>query len=447
MGAFKIGRKAALVLMAGDLVAILMALFLSMVIRNGTIPIMHTWLIILLVFLPVFCMWLVLFFIYNFYGRVTVSTSRNLPIVLFQAMVFNMLIAIVFFYAFPTHGITPKTTLIILSGSSYLLVYAWRAYLFPLLSRRHKESVMIIGRNPEHEEILQELTSHPSFDIVATVSDGTNSDELKQEIKRTRAKVIIADMRSQKSEALFRSFKPEEILKLRFVNPAWLYENLFGRIPLSHVTNTWLFTHITYEQRIYDAIKRVMDIIVAGILGLLSLVLYPFVAVAIKLEDGGDVFIRQLRIGRDMRTVRIIKFRSMTGNDDGKYEGGRSKLLPTRVGAFLRSSRIDELPQLWNVLKGDLSLVGPRPELIPLTEYYAQEIPFYHVRHLIAPGLAGWAQIHQIADSTDPHHSTAVDATKEKLSYDFYYLKHRSPVLDLMVLLKTIRIILSRKGS
>ncbi|PIR59704.1 MAG: hypothetical protein COU68_04165, partial [Candidatus Pacebacteria bacterium CG10_big_fil_rev_8_21_14_0_10_45_6] len=119
MGAFKIGRKAALVLMAGDLVAILMALFLSMVIRNGTIPIMHTWLIILLVFLPVFCMWLVLFFIYNFYGRVTVSTSRNLPIVLFQAMVFNMLIAIVFFYAFPTHGITPKTTLIILSGSSY----------------------------------------------------------------------------------------------------------------------------------------------------------------------------------------------------------------------------------------------------------------------------------------------------------------------------------------
>lgn len=447
MQVFKIGKKEALKLLVGDLFVLFISLILSLILRAGEVPRGPIFLLNIYAFIPVFALWIVGFFIYNLYGRSTVSSQRNLPTILFQALIFNTLTAVVFFYVFSIQGVTPKTTLIIISLVAYVLLYVWRAHLLPRISVRQDESVLIVGKSPEHEELLHELNGNPSIRVRASLYEGKDSPELKEELKRLRAKVVIIDTRGSHAEQLFQSFTPEEILKLRFVNPTWLYEELFGRIPLSHVTNTWLFTHVTYEQKVYDAMKRIIDVIVATILGIMSLIFYPFVALAITIEDRGPIFIRQTRIGRGMKPIEIIKFRSMTGNDQGKYDADKSKLVLTLVGSFLRASRIDELPQLWNVLKGDLSLVGPRPELVPLADQYATEIPFYHVRHLIAPGLAGWAQIHQIANATDPHHGTAVAATREKLSYDFYYLKHRSLVLDIAVLLKTIKIMLSKPGS
>ena len=447
MQLFKIGKKAALQLIVGDLLVLFASLYASLFLRSGAIPILHTLRLNIYAFIPVFALWILGFFIYNLYARTTVSTSRNLPARLFQALVFNTVIAVVFFYIFPIRGVAPKTTLFIMFMFSYVLMYVWRELLFTRISRRPVEPVLIIGRTPEHEHILHELNQNPSLYVSAQLIERVTSDTLKTELGKRKARVVIIDTRSPETEELFSAFTPEEILKLRFVNPSWLYEELFGRIPLSHVTNTWLFTHVTYEQKVYDVIKRLLDIIIASILGVISLMFYPFVILLIKLEDGGPIFIHQTRVGKGLTPIRIIKFRSMTGNDQGNYESGRTTLALTRVGKFLRASRLDELPQLWNVIRGDLSLVGPRPELVPLVKAYAKEIPFYHVRHLIAPGLAGWAQINQIASATDPHHGRAVEATKEKLSYDFYYLKHRSFLLDIVVLLRTIQIMLSRQGS
>ncbi|MFA6006705.1 MAG: sugar transferase [Candidatus Paceibacterota bacterium] len=447
MQVFNIGKKMAIKLMAGDIVLFFVALVLSLTIRNGEVPILYTLLLNIYFFVPVFALWIVGFFIYNLYGRSTVSAKKNLPTTLFQATALNTLTAVIFFYIISVQGVTPKTTLILISIISYLLVYAWRVIIWPRVSHRQNEAVLVVGKTPEHEEIFDELNNNPSMHVVAALYEGKNSEELKAELKRVHAKVVIVDMRGSHAEALFSSFTPEEILKLRFVNPSWLYEELFGRIPLSHVTNTWLFTHVRYEQKVYDAFKRIIDVLISFVVGIMSLVFYPFIILAIKLEDGGKIFIKQVRVGQSGRSIQIIKFRSMTGNDQGKYEGGKSQLHITRVGSFLRASRLDELPQLWNILMGDLSVIGPRPELVPLVEQYTKEIPFYPVRHVIAPGLAGWAQLHQINAATDPHHGTAVEATREKLSYDLYYLKHRSLTLDLMVMLRTVQILLSRPGS
>jgi lipopolysaccharide/colanic/teichoic acid biosynthesis glycosyltransferase len=136
------------------------------------------------------------------------------------------------------------------------------------------------------------------------------------------------------------------------------------------------------------------------------------------------------------------KFRSMTGADSGS-EVLKSKLRVTPLGKMIRRTRIDELPQLWNVFKGDLSLIGPRPEFPALVEEYRKHIPYYHLRHLVKPGLSGWAQLYH---DNHPHHGSDVEATREKLSYDLYYLTHRSLTLDATIALKTVKKLLTRSG-
>lgn len=141
----------------------------------------------------------------------------------------------------------------------------------------------------------------------------------------------------------------------------------------------------------------------------------------------------------------MLKFRTMTfANDGGKWKEEGLKNKVTRVGAFLRKTRVDELPQLWNVLRGDISLIGPRPEFHDAVQQYGQQIPYYNVRHLIKPGLSGWAQIYH---DNHPHHGLDVDATAEKLSYDLYYIKNRSIVLDAIIALKTLKTLILSRGK
>jgi lipopolysaccharide/colanic/teichoic acid biosynthesis glycosyltransferase len=197
--------------------------------------------------------------------------------------------------------------------------------------------------------------------------------------------------------------------------------------------------------RVYDLLKRLIDIGASACGLVLSAPIYPFVALAIKIDDGGSIFITQTRVGKFQRPIEIRKFRSMSGNDMGDYGArGKSVLSITRVGRWLRILRIDELPQLWNVLTGDLSIVGPRPELPALAAEYSAKIPYYNARYLIAPGLTGWAQMRH---DRHPHHGANITETKEKLAYDLYYLKHRSLIMDVFVMLQTIRIVLTARGS
>jgi lipopolysaccharide/colanic/teichoic acid biosynthesis glycosyltransferase len=223
-----------------------------------------------------------------------------------------------------------------------------------------------------------------------------------------------------------------------------LYQEMFDRVPLSFIRYEWVLRHVS-SSSIYDMLKRVFDTAVALVMGAVSLLVYPFVALAIQLEDGGDIFITQERVGKFQKPIKIIKFRTMSGNDNGVYDAtGKSTLKVTRVGKWLRILRVDELPQLWNVVRGELSLVGPRPELPALAAQYNARIPYYNARYLVTPGLTGWAQIKH---DRDPHHGADVAETKMKLSYDLYYLKRRSLLLDLFIMLQTVRIVFTARGT
>ena len=191
----------------------------------------------------------------------------------------------------------------------------------------------------------------------------------------------------------------------------------------------------------YDLGKRLMDIVISVPLLIIPVVIYPFVLVAVKITDRGPVFIWQERVGKNGRLFKILKYRTMLFDDGGNVMLDENQVTP--VGAFLRRTRLDEFPQLWNVLKGDLSLIGPRPELPPLVKRYTEEIPYYNIRHLIKPGLSGWAQLYH---ENHPHHLADVSETKVKLSYDLFYIKNRSFLLDLRIALRTLQVLLSRKG-
>jgi lipopolysaccharide/colanic/teichoic acid biosynthesis glycosyltransferase len=215
-------------------------------------------------------------------------------------------------------------------------------------------------------------------------------------------------------------------------------ESITGRLAVGHLRENTLSAVV--PSLIYPQIKRGLDL-------LLAMVLLPFIAltlgvcaVLIKLETPGPIVFRQSRVGFGGRPFTIFKLRTMLH----KHRGGNYTLKDderiTRIGRFLRHYRIDELPQIVNILRGDMSWIGPRPEAISLAEWYEREVPFYIYRHIVRPGISGWAQVHQ-------GNVAAVDAARLKLEYDFFYIKHFSFWLDVVIVMKTMRAILTRFGS
>jgi exopolysaccharide biosynthesis polyprenyl glycosylphosphotransferase len=227
-----------------------------------------------------------------------------------------------------------------------------------------------------------------------------------------------------------------------------LYEQITGRVPIEQVGDYLWALVLPLEQRtlgvlLYRLLRRLVDIGVA-LLGLLAFsALLPILALAIRLDAPGPVFYSQRRIGRGGRGFTIHKLRSMVvGAEDGtgaRWSDPRDPRI-TRVGRFLRRTRLDELPQLLNVVRGEMSLIGPRPERPEFVSALAQQIPFYRTRLVVTPGLTGWAQVrYRYASSTQ-------DALR-KLQYDLYYIRHQSPLLDLLIVLRTIAIMLLMRGT
>ncbi len=336
-----------------------------------------------------------------------------MPSVIFNSQLANTVLAIAFFYFIPYFGITPKVTLFIYLAISFILIVVWRMWGVDLFYRRKLTPAVIIGQGPEFDELRQEIKDNHRYGLA---------------LQESAAKIIIADPRDERLyEYIFSDIK--------FVNAHALYEEIFRRVPLYLITRSWVLENISNHQKsLYTVLKRVMDFSTALILGVVSLILYPFIILAIKLDSLGPIFCVQERMGAKNKIVRLVKFRSMTSCD------GSGAV--TSVGNFLRKMRLDELPQLWNVLEGDLSLVGPRPELPNLVEEYSKAIPFYNVRHIIQPGLSGWAQLY----AEHPHHAPDLAMTRHKLSCDIYYVKNRSFWLDLKIALRTIKTLVSRVG-
>jgi lipopolysaccharide/colanic/teichoic acid biosynthesis glycosyltransferase len=217
-------------------------------------------------------------------------------------------------------------------------------------------------------------------------------------------------------------------------------EHICGRISPERLS-TGQLTEFK-PRRLYAPVKRILDLLISLLAAPFLLALLVALAVVIKFDSPGPVFFVQPRVGQGERVFRMIKFRSMRKTDDAieaRFAAAGDDRV-TKVGRFLRRTRLDELPQIWNVLKGDMSLVGPRPEQLGFVREFEKEIPFYGYRHLVKPGISGWAQINL-------GYAACVEETKEKLQFDLYYAKNSSLWLDLVILWRTLRIMVSGFGA
>lgn len=439
-----------LLLFLGDLAAFLLSLWLSLLLRYQEVPTAETIALHAFPFSILFAVWVFIFFVAGLYEKHTLLLKSRLPTTIGNTLVVNSVISVLFFYLIPQFGITPKTILFLHLVIVFALVTLWRVYVFPALGVRRRERAILIGSGDELHELLAEVNGNDRYYltfITAIDLDRLPEIDFKNEvldrIYSEGVTTLAIDLKNDKVAPILPSLYNLLFLNVRFVELHKVYEEVFDRVPLSIVGYEWFLENISAARvALYDILKRMMDVAISLPLLAVPALAYPFVALAMKLEDGGPVFIHQERVGQNNKTVDIVKFRSMSGIDEGE-EALKSKKIVTKVGKFLRGSRLDEFPQLWNVLKGDLSLIGPRPELPALARRYTEEIPYFNIRHIIKPGLSGWAQLY----GEHAHHGVGMEETRNKLSYDLYYIKNRSFALDLKIALKTMKTFAARAGK
>ncbi|MCR4334544.1 MAG: exopolysaccharide biosynthesis polyprenyl glycosylphosphotransferase [Patescibacteria group bacterium] len=445
-----LSRKEPIVLFLGDILFFSISLWFMLFFRYAEVPSIDKIQQHIVPFSFLFIIWSLVFFIAGLYEKRAILLKNRLPVTLFNAQVANSMIAVLFFYLIPYFVITPKTGLFLYLVISFILVLCWRIYIYPLFGSHKKEQAILIGSGEVMEELKNEVNTNSRYDLhfISSINlDDLSSFDFKEDILNRiysdDVQVIVVDLGSDKIDSILAHLYNLIFSKVKFVDMYKIYEDIFDRVPLSLLKYSWFLENISLSPNVvYDILKRITDVILSFILGLISLTIYPFVYIVIKLDDGGSLFSYQVRVGQNNRNISIIKFRTMTiANDEGKWGQKENKI--TRIGKFLRKTRIDELPQLWNVLKGDISLIGPRPEFPEPVKRYTDEIPYYNIRHIIKPGLSGWAQLYH---ERHPHHNVDTKETKNKLSYDLYYIKNRSFILDIIIALKTIKALLSRGG-
>lgn len=436
------GKKEAFFLFFGDLLVFLASLWLTLFFRYQEIPGKEEFVNHLKPFSILFAVWFLVFFIAGLYEKHTLIFQSKLPNTLLHTQLANIVIAITFFYFIPFFGITPKTNLFIYLAISFILILFWRVKGQKFFYTSKRQNAMLVGHGEEMKELKEEVNNNERYGIkfISSVDlEEIDGLDFKEEVLKTvyseEVSVIAIDLRSEKVESVLSNFYNLIFSKVKFVDMHKVYEDIFDRVPMSVLKYNWFLENIsTVHNPTFDFVKRVTDIFAALVLGLVSFVFYPIVFLAVKLDDGGPVFFAQNRVGQNNKIFKILKFRSMTVDEPKKI---------TKVGSFLRRTRIDELPQLWSVLKGDLSLIGPRPEIPEIAELYEKKVPYYNVRHLIKPGLSGWAQLYH---QNPPKFNADFDETKTKLSYDLYYIKNRSLMLDLKIVLKTLKVFFMTSG-
>ncbi|MBI2025506.1 sugar transferase [Candidatus Kaiserbacteria bacterium] len=402
-------RRETALLLIGDFFILVASLWVALLIRNLAVPPVSYFEANLVPFLPIFLISLAVFYIAGLYEKQTRPIRRVMGTRILGAQVATVAIAAILFFVFPLN-IAPKTILILYLVVSVAAESMWRFYRMSVeIAEGSRVSVLLVGTGQAADELYEEVNN--------------NSKYLIRFVGRV----------DKKNQA------PGSVPKMDAVP---LYEEIFDRVPLETFSSDEMLAALSKNRVLYDRSKRAFDIILALVLVLVAVPFIAIAALALYLESGAP-FMRPKRIGKGGRTIRLLKLRSMLFDDNGDPELQKKNRV-TAVGRILRKTRADELPQLWNVLTGDLSFIGPRPEFPKIAEVYEREVPQYHMRHLIAPGLSGWAQIH---DYDAPRGGADVERTKRKVSYDLYYLKHRSFGLDLAIALKTLRALASFSGT
>jgi sugar transferase (PEP-CTERM system associated) len=344
-----------------------------------------------------------------------------------------------------------------LAGLTILTLYLvfWRAMYTWLIGRRFlSERIYVLGTGPRASRLVDTLRSRSGLGMevvgwAGAIGNGSMTREaLAESLESVRNagsvdRVVIA-LPDRRNVMPVRELLDLRLSGVRVDEATALQEELTGRIEVDHLNPSWLIFSDGFRLKPGVMItERVLSVAASLSALILTLPLIPFIALAVKLSSPGPVFYRQRRVGRNGTTFYCYKFRTMRADaeaDTGPTWAGDDDPRITRVGHYLRKMRLDEIPQLWNVLRGDMSFVGPRPERPEFVEWLSREIPYYNLRHLVLPGVTGWAQVNY-------PYGASLEESKEKLCYDLYYVKNMSVVFDLLIMFQTLKIVFLGRGG
>jgi sugar transferase (PEP-CTERM system associated) len=396
----------------------------------------------------------------DFYDLTVVHSTRELVVRLFQAVGAASILLAAVYLLIP--GLMLGNGIFVSALTVFLVaILAWRLLFNHVATMRGlDERVLIVGTGESARTAAREILERRDFGyrvvgfvdedesrigerIVTPAIIGTTS-QIMQLVARERVDRIVVGLSDRRGKLPVDELLRAKLAGVRIEDVTTVYERLTGKILVEDVRPSWLIFNDGFRvSRWSRTVKRTLDLVMAFVMFVVGLPFMALTALAVLIEDGAPVIYSQERVGEHGRTFRVYKFRSMRKDAES---AGRPVWATadddrvTRVGRFIRKTRLDELPQLWNVLRGDMSFVGPRPERPFFVEQLAREIPFYEQRHAVKPGVTGWAQVKY-------RYGASLEDAMEKLRYDLYYIKHLSLGFDITIIFDTVKVILFRKGA
>lgn len=437
-----ISRTKITAILLGDIALFYTALFFSLLIRyqGEYISAAYSfWYAHFFAFSFVLIPWVLVFYLFELYREKNFKPDSRTLAVFGQALGINIAVAIaIFYFFFPVFGISPKTNLIIFTAVFAIADYLFRLGLGKVFVRRGmRNNVLFIGESPEMSMTMDYIRQNPQIGYSVAlhlVGEDGGFTAIEEIIAKRNINTLVIQSNLIKKSSTAKIVYRLLPMGVRIVDFVDFYEQVFRQIPLKEIEENWFIEHIRPMGSLYTVIRAVFERVLAVVL---MIVLAPFMflaALAVFATSRGPIIYRQERVGKNEVPFLIYKFRSMRVDAEkhGAQWSAPGDARVTKVGKILRATHIDEFPQLINVLRGEISFVGPRPERPEFVADLKKKIPYYEVRHLVKPGITGWAQIGYRYGST-------VEDAYRKLEFDIYYLKNMSFTLDVLIILKTIK--------
>lgn len=448
-----------LMLLGGDYLCWIIGFYLAIFIRYWKIPSWENLEVYIIPLFFLFILWIIINFINGLYDLTFLKNKKN-TIQFIEAGIIAFIIGLIFFYILPQKNISPKTILFLTTILGYSLSYFWRFFYNKYINNSNlTTNIIFLGFTTDTAELIKIIENYPErgyhiqalFDLENKIQQNdypffTVENNLSN-LNKYKTDLIIIASQLKTEETITKNIYQTMLTDTKIVDLSSFYELITGRIPPTTFSEAWFLDHLKINLPIYDRIKLVIDFLFGIILSIIFIILFPFIFLAIKISSPGPIFFSQKRVGKNNKIFTLYKFRSMyVLNDDGSAETHGAQFATkndkriTPIGKFLRKSRLDELPQCLNLLKKEITLIGPRPERPEIVNELTKRMPFYSLRHVVKPGLTSWAVIHQ-------NYTDTMETSLKKLQYDLYYIKNRSFLLDISILLRTINIIFRMKGQ
>jgi exopolysaccharide biosynthesis polyprenyl glycosylphosphotransferase len=441
-----------------DVILLVLAVYISLWLRDLQIPPFARFLRHIPYFIAVIVAWVVCLYTLGFYSLEIPRTGYRVLSYLFIIAVICTLVGFAFFYLNYKAKLIPKpkTILVIYGFVNIILITFWR-WIYDRIALQYiaNVNIAIVGINDTVIDLIHNMRKFSYMNYrVAFLYSGTSVVAERNgipiiddpvlfvdEIKKNKIQMVVVANKENLPQTMQNVLFDFLRSYVYFIDLSDFYEIIMRRIPLDTVNEIWFLANINLQsKKVYRLAKRVVDLAMAFVFFLITLPFWPLIMALIKIESPGPAFFKQVRVGYLGQPFNIIKFRSMRTSGNTQEPTSPDDLRVTRIGKFLRRTRIDEIPQFLNVIKSDMSFIGPRPERPELIQKLEQEVPFYRQRLLVKPGLSGWDQV------SGEYHSPSREDTYKKLQYDLYYIKNMSFFLDVSIFFKTLVTMVKRGG-